>query len=83
MSIPTTIAPIADLLGQVGISSDAISAASPESRVRQDLALSSIATTDLQLLMQREHGVTVNLWDQTDYTLAELSSLIDEQGHGR
>ncbi|MDF5753563.1 AMP-binding protein [Spongiactinospora sp. TRM90649] len=60
------------VLTSLGVSADELT---PEVRLRADLELSSVETTELELELERRFGVYVDLWDAKDYTLGELAAL--------
>ncbi|RBQ21145.1 (2,3-dihydroxybenzoyl)adenylate synthase [Spongiactinospora rosea] len=62
-----------DVLQSLGVTRDEIT---PEARLRADLELSSVETTELELELDRGFGVRVDLWDAKDYRLEELAELV-------
>lgn len=66
---------IFDLLTEIGIDAETLAEADSSTRLRADLALSSVETTDLQLELTARFGLAVNLWDTEDYTLGRLAEL--------
>ncbi|GHF66334.1 acyl carrier protein [Amycolatopsis bartoniae] len=67
------------LLAEVGLDEDALAGSGPATTLREDLGLSSVETTDLQLELRKRTGVAVDLWDQQDYTLGELEALLSQR----
>ncbi|OAP20675.1 MULTISPECIES: hypothetical protein [Amycolatopsis] len=66
---------IFDLLTEIGLDAETLAEADSSTRLRADLALSSVETTDLQLELTARFGLAVNLWDTEDYTLGQLAEL--------
>ncbi|MGX2993184.1 AMP-binding protein [Streptomyces sp. JNUCC 64] len=61
------------LLLDIGIVGEKLEEIQPFTRLRADLGLSSIETTDLEIQLREQFGVKVNLWDRVDYTIEQLS----------
>jgi 2,3-dihydroxybenzoate-AMP ligase len=66
------LAHLTGVLSAIGLSANEVT---PEVRLRADLELSSVETTELELELERRFGVYVDLWDAKDYTLGELATL--------
>ncbi|MCP2256367.1 acyl carrier protein [Streptoalloteichus tenebrarius] len=64
-----------EILLDIGVEEDVIA---PEHRLRSDLALDSTETVDLEKELQRRFGLTIDLWDKHDYTIAELAAMIQD-----
>lgn len=64
------------ILRDIGVEEDAIRA---DVRLRADLALDSTETASLELELERRFGVRVDLWDAKDFSLSELSALIEAE----
>ena len=62
-----------DVLREIGIETGQITA---DARLRADLGLDSVETTELELELGRRFGLKVDLWDTKDHTLAELAALV-------
>ena len=54
----------------------------PHRRLRADLELDSVETTELELELERRFGARIDLWDETDYTLAELAQRVGRSAPG-
>ena len=65
---------------EIGVAEDALA---PGRTLRADLALDSTETTELGLALGKRHGVSVDLWDRHDYTIAELARLVEDAGTGQ
>ncbi|MEV0622109.1 acyl carrier protein [Nonomuraea sp. NPDC050404] len=63
-----------EILAGLGVEEDQLR---PGHRLRADLALDSTETTELGLELERRFGAVVELWDVTDYSLAELARLVE------
>jgi acyl carrier protein len=50
----------------------------PDRHLRSDLGLDSTETTELELEIERRLNRKVDLWDRSDYRLADLANLVDE-----
>ncbi|WP_322768586.1 AMP-binding protein [Frankia sp. Cr1] len=48
-----------------------------DTRLRADLGLDSVETTELELELDRRFGLKIDLWDTTDYSLAELAARVE------
>ncbi|GII54378.1 2,3-dihydroxybenzoate-AMP ligase [Planotetraspora thailandica] len=66
---------LSDVLLHLGVTPEEVT---PDARLRADLALSSVETTELELELERRFGIRVDLWDARDYALGELAALIPE-----
>ncbi|MFF2022055.1 acyl carrier protein [Streptomyces sp. NPDC058171] len=66
------------LLLDIGIPGEKLDEIQPYTRIRADLGLSSIETTDLEIQLRERFDVTINLWDQVDYTIDQLAGDIRE-----
>ncbi|MFD7549595.1 acyl carrier protein [Streptomyces sp. NPDC059578] len=67
-----------NLLLDIGIAGEKLDEIQPYTRIRADLGLSSIETTDLEIQLRERFDVTINLWDQVDYTIEQLAGGIRE-----
>ncbi len=68
-----SIEAIGEVLREVGVTTAEITA---EVRLRADLALDSVETSELELELAHRFGLKIDLWDATDYSLGELAALI-------
>jgi 2,3-dihydroxybenzoate-AMP ligase len=68
-----TITSISALLHDIGLTHVDLE---PDTRLRADLGLDSAETTQLESKLAEHLGVQVDLWDEHDYTLGELSALV-------
>ncbi|MDF3293946.1 acyl carrier protein [Streptomyces silvisoli] len=62
------------------VDTDTLEDAGPDVRLRADLGLNSVETTDLQLELKKQFGLDIDLWDQEDYSLGELAERITAVG---
>ncbi|MCZ0995632.1 acyl carrier protein [Streptomyces noursei] len=69
-------------LVEIGLDETELAEATTDWKLRAELGLSSVETTELQLALKQRFGVTVDLWDQDDYTLGQLAELVGEQRSG-
>ncbi|WP_078897713.1 acyl carrier protein [Streptomyces rimosus] len=67
-------------LSDIGLDAALLDEAGPDARLRAELGLDSVETTDLQLELKKRFGVEIDLWDQEDYTLAQLAERIAPAG---
>lgn len=67
---------VRDILLELGVSPGALA---PNCRLRADLELDSTETTELGLKLEQCFGVTIDLWDETDYTIAELAERVKDE----
>ncbi|MFD7666486.1 acyl carrier protein [Streptomyces sp. NPDC059788] len=82
MSTQETAGPlgaVTETLAEIGLDEADLAEAGADWTLRTELGLSSVETTELQLVLKQRFGVTVDLWDQDDYTLGRLAELIAEQ----
>ncbi|WP_343240431.1 phosphopantetheine-binding protein [Streptomyces sp. SID14515] len=61
------------LLLDIGIAEQTLTEIEPHTRLRADLGLSSVETTDLEIQLRERFGIRVNLWDKVDYTVEQLA----------
>lgn len=54
----------------------------PDRHLRADLALDSTETTELEIELRHRFNVAIDLWDRTDYTIAELAQRVAVGGDG-
>jgi len=73
---------VTEILVEIGFDETELSQATADWKLRAELGLSSVETIELQLALKQQFGVTVDLWDQDDYTLGRLAELIAEQRSG-
>ncbi|MFF7231139.1 phosphopantetheine-binding protein [Streptomyces sioyaensis] len=73
---------VTETLADIGFDEAELAEATADWQLRAELGLSSVETTELQLALKQRFGVTVDLWDQDDYTLGRLAELIAEQRSG-
>ncbi|MFK0133285.1 acyl carrier protein [Streptomyces rubiginosohelvolus] len=66
------------LLLDIGIAEQTLIEVEPGTRLRADLGLSSVETTDLEIQLRERFGVRINLWDKADYTMEQLAVGIRE-----
>ncbi|MCA1269102.1 acyl carrier protein [Streptomyces rubiginosohelvolus] len=66
------------LLLDIGIAEQTLTEVEPGTRLRADLGLSSVETTDLEIQLRERFGVRINLWDKADYTMEQLAVGIRE-----
>ncbi|ARF75851.1 hypothetical protein B7C62_28995 [Kitasatospora albolonga] len=66
------------LLLDIGIAEQTLTEIEPYTRLRADLGLSSVETTDLEIQLRERFGIRVNLWDKVDYTVEQLAGGIPE-----
>ncbi len=66
------------LLLDIGIAEQTLTEIGPGTRLRADLGLSSVETTDLEIRLRERFGVRINLWDKADYTMEQLAVGIRE-----
>ncbi|MEV4441838.1 phosphopantetheine-binding protein [Streptomyces sp. NPDC049577] len=67
---------VIETLTEIGVDGDELRDAAPEWRLRTELGLSSVETTELQLALEQRFGLAVDLWDEEDHTLGRLAELI-------
>jgi 2,3-dihydroxybenzoate-AMP ligase len=67
---------LTDILAGLGVEPELLG---PDARLRSVLGLSSAETTELGLEVTHRFGVQIDLWDATDYSLAELAAAIDAE----
>ncbi len=67
-------------LSDIGLDAALLDEAGPDVRLRAELGLDSVETTDLQLELKKRFGVEIDLWDQEDYTLGQLAERIAPAG---
>jgi 2,3-dihydroxybenzoate-AMP ligase len=72
-----SIEQLSEVLGHLGVETGEVTAGT---RLRANLGLDSVETTELELELRRRFGVTVDLWDTQDYSLAELAVLVEQAG---
>ena len=63
---------LSEVLREIGIRADELTA---DARLRADLGLDSVETTELELALGHRFGLKIDLWDTKDYALAELAAL--------
>lgn len=68
------------VLSDIGLDATALAESGPETRLRAELGLTSIETTDLQLELKKRFGLEIDLWDQEDYTLGDLTDRVAVAG---
>src|SRR5580700_800286 len=68
---------LGEVLAQIGVSDGP---PAPGARLRATLGLDSVETTELELQLSQRFGLDIDLWDATDYSLAELAALMDGAG---
>ncbi|WP_063772677.1 phosphopantetheine-binding protein [Streptomyces sp. CT34] len=73
---------VTETLVEIGFDEGELAEAGEDWKLRAELGLSSVETTELQLALKQRFAVTVDLWDQDDYTLGRLAELIAEQRSG-
>jgi acyl carrier protein len=73
---------VTETLAEIGLGEADLADATADWTLRTELGLSSVETTELQLALKQRFGVTVDLWDQEDYTLGRLAELIAGQRSG-
>ncbi|MBV7243601.1 acyl carrier protein [Streptomyces sp. MW-W600-10] len=61
------------LLLDIGIAEQTLAEIEPNTRLRADLGLSSVETTDLEIQLRERFGIRVDLWDKVDYTVEQLA----------
>lgn len=64
---------LTEILAGLGVEPELLE---PDARLRSVLGLSSADTTELGLEVSQRFGVQIDLWDATDYSLAELADVI-------
>ncbi|MFH9137384.1 acyl carrier protein [Streptomyces sp. NPDC017524] len=69
---------IKQLLLDIGISEQTLSEVEPYTRLRADIGLNSVETTDLEIQLRERFGVRMDLWDKDDYTVEQLTRGIAE-----
>ncbi|MEU4180375.1 acyl carrier protein [Streptomyces sp. NPDC026589] len=69
---------IKQLLLDIGISEQTLSEVEPYTRIRADIGLNSVETTDLEIQLRERFGVRMDLWDKDDYTVEQLTRGIAE-----
>lgn len=69
---------IKQLLLDIGISEQTLSGVEPYTRLRADIGLNSVETTDLEIQLRERFGVRMDLWDKDDYTVEQLTRGIAE-----
>ncbi|WP_445398916.1 acyl carrier protein [Streptomyces sp. LE64] len=67
-----------ELLVDIGIAETRLDQIQPDTRLRADLGLSSLETTDLEIQLRERYDVRINLWDQVDYSVGQLADGIRE-----
>ncbi|KNB50303.1 hypothetical protein AC230_23740 [Streptomyces caatingaensis] len=68
------------VLTDIGLDPAILEEAGPHARLRAELGLDSVETTDLQLELGKRFGLDIDLWDREDYTLADLAGRIAAAG---
>lgn len=67
---------VTETLVDIGFDAQELAGATPDWTLRTELGLSSVETTELQLALKQRFDLTVDLWDQDDYTLGRLAELV-------
>jgi acyl carrier protein len=67
-----------ELLVDIGIAETRLHRIRSDTRLRADLGLSSLETTDLEIQLRERYGLRVDLWDQVDYSVGQLAAGIRE-----
>jgi acyl carrier protein len=70
------VSAVLGLLTEIGVDSTGLRR---DSRLRADLGLDSVETTQLEIELRERFDAVVDLWDAHDYAVCELAELLPDR----